>query len=237
MSIEDEKATVRALHAGGMTIHEISAHVGRSASCVYTRLRDDHAPKRTRDTADVAPEPIEDISTNAVLRAELEEVRRLRKSGLTYEQIAEALGRSIYWVHSRLKGGYQPAGSRTERRFQEQAVVPYLLDAGHMIVAQCERPVYGRLVLEADIVSRFNNETWITEVKVGADGHEIHTAIGQLVLHSALRQDGKDLRLQIAVPAGARPPRFDDAVLAAVRLSVRIEFAFIPWDRPGLMTG
>ena len=85
----------------------------------------------------VVPEPITDGPIDATLRAELEEVRRLRSGGMTYEQIGEHLDRSIYWVHSRLKGRYQPNDVRTERLFQEQAVIPFLVDAGHVIGAQC----------------------------------------------------------------------------------------------------
>lgn len=229
MPIDDEKLTVRALHAGGMTIHQIAAHVGKSAGWVYSRLRDKYAPKRTRDTSDVAPEPIKEGLIGESLRNELEEVRRLRSFGMTYEEIAQQLGRSIYWVHSRLKGHYQPGGVQTERLFQEQAVIPYLRDTGHLIAAECQRSTYGQFVLEADVISRYCDQTWITEVKVGAKGHEIHTAIGQLVLHRALRPDGLNVRLQIALPASARPNRLGDPILAALREAVGIQVAFVPW--------
>ena len=230
MSIDDEKTTVRSLYAGGMTIHRIAAHVGKSAHWVYTRLRDEYAPKGKRDTADVVPEPIEDAPIDPALRAELEEVRLFRSSGMTYEQIAQRLGRSIYWVHSRLRGKYQPRNLRTERLFQDQAVIPYLLDAGHVVLAQCERSTYGQFVLEADVVSQHAKATWITEIKAGANGHELHTAIGQLVLHRALRPDGSEVRLQIAIPDEGRPPRLTDPILDALRATANIQVIFVPWS-------
>jgi len=232
MSIDDEKNAVRSLYADGMTIHQIAAHVGKSPGWVYTRLRDEYAPKRKRDTSDVAPEPFQDVPTDPLLRAELEKVHLLRRSGMTYEQIAEHLGRSIYWVHSRLKGRYQPRDLRTERHFQDQAVIPYLLDAGHLVLAECERSTYGQFVLEADVVSRYGDTTWITEVKAGANGHELHTAIGQLVLHRALRPDGSQVRLQIALPANRRPLRLADPILDALRATASIQVILVPWSGP-----
>jgi hypothetical protein len=212
-----------------MTIHGIAKQVGKSAGWVYARLNDEYAPKRKRDTPDVATEPIEDSTAGSALRGELEQVRQLRASGMTYQEIAQRCGRSIYWVHSRLKGQYQPRDLRTERLFQDQAVIPYLTAGGHTILGQCERSKYGEFILEADVVSQVGSETWVTEVKAGANGHELHTAIGQLMLHRALRPDGLDVRLQVALPTEGRPSRMTDSVLKALREAARIEVLFIPW--------
>ena len=232
MSIEDEKQIVRSLYTSGLTIHQIAAQVGRSAGWVYTRLSDQYAPKRKRDTADVTPEAIGAVPDSPALAQELAAVRLMRASGMTYEQIAGKLGRSIYWVHSRLRGKYRPRDVRTELLFQEQAVVPWLQSRGHVIVSQCERLTYDRFVLEADVVSTLGTERWITEVKVSANGHELHTAIGQLVLHRCLPTAELPQRLQIALPVSARTQRMSDAILRALAAKESIEVAFIPWEPP-----
>jgi hypothetical protein len=90
-----EKALVRSLYVAGLTIHEIAAKVGKSGSWVYTRLSDKYQPKRKRDTADVAPEPVETVPDDSALAQELEAVRAMRVSGMTYEEIAQQLHRSI----------------------------------------------------------------------------------------------------------------------------------------------
>jgi transposase len=228
MSIADDKALVRSLHRSGLTIREIAKQVKKSPSWVYSRLNENYAPERTRETADVPPESAE-IPDDPVLAGELKEVRDLRTSGMTYDQIAEHLGRSIFWVHSRLRDKYRPRDVRTERLFQEQAVVPYLIAAGHTIVKLCERAHYGAFVLEADILSAFGDETWITEAKVSANGHEFHTALGQLVLHRCLRPGGSKLRLQVVMPLEARPSRFDDDLFAQLEAKAGIAVLFIPW--------
>jgi transposase len=233
MSIEEEQALVRSLHLGGLTIHEIALKVGKSASWVYTRLRDEYQPKRKRDTAEVAPEFVGVAPADSVLAQELEAVSAMRVSGMTYEEIAERLHRSIYWVHSRLRGRYRPRSTRTEMLFQEQAVVPWLCSHGHTIVTQCERLSYGPFVLEADIISTLGPERWITEVKVSANGHELHTAIGQLVLHRCLTSEGTNLRCQVALPLTARPERVSDALLGALSTRESIGVVFVPWEGPG----
>lgn len=228
MSIDDDKTLVRSLYESGLTIHEIAKQVKRSSGWVYSRLNEKYAPDRKRDTADVPPEPA-DIPDDPLLAQELKAVRDLRASGMTYDKIAAHLGRSIYWVHSRLKAKYQPRDVRTERLFQEQAVVPYLIAAGHIILKQCERARYGGFILEADVLSEFRGETWITEAKVSANGHELHTAIGQLVLHRCLRSGGSTLRLQVMVPLAARPSRLDDDLFAQLEDKAGIAVVFIPW--------
>ena len=228
MSIDDDKTLVRSLYQTGLTIHEIAKQVKKSSGWVYSRLNEKYAPNRQRDTADVQPEPA-DMPDDPVLAQELKAVRDLRASGMTYDKIAAHLGRSIYWVHSRLKAKYQPRDTRTERLFQEQAVVPYLIAAGHTILKQCERATYGRFILEADVLSEFRGWTWITEAKVSANGHELHTAIGQLVLHRCLRPDGSKLRLQVVVPLAARASRFDDDLFAQLEDKAGIAVVFIPW--------
>lgn len=116
--------------------------------------------------------------------------------------------------------------------FQEQAVVPWLESCGHVIVSQCERFTYDQFVLEADVVSTLEMERWITEVKVSPNGHELHTAIGQLVLHRCLPTAAPPPRLQIAFPVSARPQRISDAILRALAARESINVAFIPWEPP-----
>ena len=228
MSIDDDKALVRSLHQSGLTTHEIAKQVKKSAGWVYSRLNEKYAPDRKRDTSEVPPEPA-DIPDDPVLAQDLKGVRDLRASGMTYGEIAAHLGRSIFWVHSRLRAKYQPRDVRTERLFQEQAVVPYLTAVGHIILKQCERARYGGFILEADVLSEFRGETWVTEVKVSANGHELHTAIGQLVLHRCMRPSGSNLRLQVVVPLEARPSRFDDDFFAKLDAKAGIAVVFIPW--------
>jgi len=230
MSIEDEKQIVRSLYSSGLTIHQIAAQIGRSASWVYTRLSDKYTPNRRRDTVDVPPEAVREVAASQPWAEELETVRSMRSSGMTYQEIAEKLNRSIYWVHSRLRGKYQPRSVRTEILFQEQAVVPWLQSIGHVILSQCERFTYDEFVLEADIISTLGADKWITEVKVSANGHELHTAIGQLVLHRCLPTAGAPPRLQIALPISARPQRMSEAILRALATKESIEVAFVPWE-------
>jgi hypothetical protein len=96
-------------------------------------------------------------------------------------------------------------------------------------VKLCERARYGGFILEADVLSEFRGETWITEAKVSANGHELHTAIGQLVLHRCLRPGGSTLRLQVMVPLAARPSRFEDDLFAQLEDEAGIAVVFIPW--------
>jgi len=231
MRLEDEKVMVRALYDSGMTIHQIAVQVRKSASWVYSRLNDEYAPKRKRDTADVLPEEIAVVPEDDVLKNELEEVRRLRADGWTYRKIADHFDRSIYWVHSRLRKGYQPRNAQTEQRFQKEAVIPFLISEGHAIVTQWDRCEYGDFVLEADIVSELDGVCWITEVKATATGHQPHTAIGQLVLHRALGDEGGGTRLQIALPEEAQGGRICEDLVEAIRMDSGIDFAFIAWNR------
>jgi len=228
MGVDDEKALVRSLYSDGLTIHQIAVRVGKSSGWVYSRLNEKYAPKRKRATTQDAPDVIATVPDDPTLLGELEEVRSLRAQGMTYQEIATKFGRSVYWVHSRLRGKYQPRDSQTERRFQEEAVIPFLLGLGHDIVEECRRERYGSFVLEADVISRRDALSYITEVKASAKGHELHTAIGQLVLHRCLHPDGSQFKLQAAFPEEART-RLEDPLVASLVGAEGIEVLFVPW--------
>lgn len=165
------------------TLQEIANIFGKSIYWVNSRLNKKYEPSKIRQTiAD-----IESISKfengNTEISEESTIVFNLRKQGLTYEEIASKLNRSIYWVHSRLEGKYAPKGRRAEKNFQEERVVPFLEQLGHTGIMQYVRTSNYGVTQEADIVSSFNGSQVVTEVKISINHHQLQTAIGQLVVH------------------------------------------------------
>lgn len=84
------------------------------------------------------------MKDETILEKETELVRKLRYTEkLKYKEIAEKLNRSLYWVHCRLSDKYKPAGSRVEKRFQDQDVISYLEKEGHKIIKNNTRTKWG----------------------------------------------------------------------------------------------
>lgn len=119
-----------------------------------------------------------------MLEEERRLVRKLRyEEKLKYKEIAEKLNRSLYWVHCRLSDKYKPAGSRVEKRFQDQEVISYLRNEGHKIIKNNTRTKCEEFSQEVDILSTKDSLTYITEVKNIVNHHQIQTGIGQMILH------------------------------------------------------
>lgn len=95
-SIEHEKTEVARLRGEGLTLQAIANRLGKSIYWVNSRLDEKYEPKRTRrvagDDQEVQESPRPD---NENLADEVVEIKRLRASGLTYEQIANRLNRSV----------------------------------------------------------------------------------------------------------------------------------------------
>ena len=134
------------------------------------------------------------MKDETILEKETELVRKLRYAEkLKYKEIAEKLNRSLYWVHCRLSDKYKPAGSRVEKRFQDQDVISYLEKEGHKIIKNNTRTKCKEFSQEEDILSTKDGLTYITEVKNIVNHHQIQTGIGQMILHKyGYRQKEKD---------------------------------------------
>jgi transcriptional regulator len=188
----------RQRHDEKKTLREIASFFGKSIYWVNSRLNKKYEPTKTRQTIS----DIENLSKidldDICLSEEVKEVYKLRKEGLKYEEIASKLNRSIYWVHSRLEGKYAPKGRRAEKNFQEERVVPFLINAGHTGIMQYVRTSKFGITQEADIISSYNNIQVITEVKISIDHHQIQTAVGQLTIHRFTYDE--NALLQLAIP-------------------------------------
>jgi len=199
--LEKEKDLVASLREKGMKLQDIAKKLNKSIYWVYSRLDDKYEPEKVRLTGLSSDSSIQsEIINNPKLSKEIDEVKKLRESGMTYEQIANQLNRSIYWVHTRLSKKYTPRVTLNEKNFQESRVIPWLRNEGHNIVGQYVRTGSGLFIQEADIISFYEGLLYITEVKVSITHHQLQTAIGQLLIHKFGYEDIERLKLQIALP-------------------------------------
>ena len=219
---------MRLLRESGLTLTEIAQRLGRSIYWVNARLDPNYEPQRERRVAAheatrLDPETVQ----NAMLSGEIELIKRLRGAGATYQTIADQLGRSVYWVHSRLEPSYRPRKGNSEKVFQEKRVIPWLISKGHIDVTQYSRVGNKLYRQEADIISRLNGRLYITEVKIRCDHHELQTALGQLNLHRLAYPEGEAPGLQVVFPAESRTSRITDEVLAQIQMKERVAIYFI----------
>lgn len=227
-NISEEKDLVLSLREQGLTLQEIAQKLQRSIYWVKSRLDKKYEPRRGRKTQKEVVELNSQEITDPKLSAEIDQVKKMRESGLTYEQIATQLNRSIYWVHTRLRAKYSPRVSLNEKNFQETRVIPWLINQGHKIVGQYVRSGLGLFIQEADIVSFFNGNIFITEVKVSITHHQLQTAIGQLLLHKYSYEDDSNLKLQIALPIEVRNQNISDELLNFLESKIGIKICIIP---------
>lgn len=128
-------------------------------------------------------------------------VRDLRyKNKLKYSEIATRLNRSLYWVHCRLSDKYKPAGSRVEKKFQDEEVRNFLEKNGHKIIYDGTRSKCPEFSQEVDIKSSKDGLTYITEIKNVVNHHQLQTAIGQIILHNYALRNKNDVVYQIVFP-------------------------------------
>jgi hypothetical protein len=227
--IEKEKKLVKSLRNQGMTLQEIANKLTKSIYWVNSRLDDKYEPKTVRQTSSIennSPNHIEIVS-NPKLSEEIDSVKKLRESGMTYEQIAAQLNRSIYWVHTRLSKKYTPRVTLNEKNFQETRVIPWLKNEGHNIIGQYVRSESGFFIQEADIISFYEGFLYITEVKVSITHHQFQTAIGQLLIHKFGHEDHSKLQLQIALPKEVRNDNLSDDFLSFLDHKIGIRICFI----------
>jgi hypothetical protein len=229
-SIEDEKLLVSQLrNEEGMTLQEIANKLDKSIYWVKSRSDKRYEPKRKRRTS--SEENLSDGDMEILdpkLSNEIDQVKKLKIRGLTYEQIAAQFNRSIYWVHTRLRSRYRPRVSQKEKEFQELRVIPWLLGQGHTITGQYVRSGEGHFIQEADIQSSYTGLLYITEVKVSITHHQFQTAIGQLLLHKFAFKDIPTLRLQIALPAEVHAKNITNELLLFMHHKIGIEVVFVP---------
>ena len=192
-----------------------------------SRLDSNYEPKRKRRISldDTNFDRLQ-VPDNQELAMEVERIRELRKSGLTYEEIANRLSRSVYWVHTRLRDAYHPTRTRAEKLFQESRVIPYLQTLGHRAVQQYQRIQGLGFSQEADIVSTLVGTAYVTEVKLHLTQHQLQTAIGQLVMHRLLAPG--PLELQIAIPNEAPRAKLPPLILAGLKDREGINVVFVP---------
>jgi transcriptional regulator with XRE-family HTH domain len=227
MTLSDTKKEIHRLrYEEGMTLQEIVNKYGKSIYWVNARLNKSYEPKRLRYTADDIGNLNEIDVDNKSLYDEIRQVKILRSDGLTYEQIASKLNRSIYWVHTRLQKKYIPTGARAEKLFQEEKVVPYMMNVGFYGILQYVRTEKEGVVQEADIISTFGGNQYITEVKVKLNHNQPQTAIGQLLLHRFTYN--KEAILQIALPKESDLSKLPEGFIKHLEDTERIYFLFVP---------
>ena len=227
MTLEDIKKEIHRLrYEEGMTLQKIANKYGKSIYWVNARLNKNYEPKRLRHTADDIGKLNELDVVDKSLSEEITQIQNLRAEGLTYEQIASKLNRSVYWVHSRLQGKYTPRGARSEKQFQEERVIPYMIKLGFSGILQYVRTTKEGIVQEADIVATLSGRQYITEVKVHITHHQLQTAIGQLLIHRFTYN--KEAELQIALPKESDLSKLPGALIRHLESSERIHFLFVP---------
>lgn len=227
MNIQD---TIKDIHRlrfkEGMKLEDIARIYDKSIYWVNSRLNKKYEPKKVRNTAkDVSSFVDEDIDDKN-LSEEVSKIKSLRREGLSYEEIASQLNRSIYWVHSRLQQKYLPKGSRSEKIFQEERVVPHLFELGYTGILQYVRSSKSGINQEADIVATYQNNQHIIEVKVQLSHHQLQTAIGQLIIHKFTY--GNHAKLQIALPEEVATDKLTNDLKEHLEKSVGINFLIIP---------
>jgi hypothetical protein len=227
--IEKEKKLVKSLRNQGMTLQEIANKLTKSIYWVNSRLDNKYEPKRVRQTSLIENNSSNhiEIVSNPKLSEEIDSVKKLRESGMTYEQIAVQLNRSIYWVHTILRKKYTPRVTLNEKNFQESRVIPWLKNEGHNIIGQYVRSESGFFIQEADIISFYEGFLYITEVKVSITHHQFQTAIGQLLIHKFGYEDHSKLQLQIALPKEVRNDNLSDDFLSFLDHKIGIRICFI----------
>jgi transcriptional regulator len=94
--ISEEKDLVLSLREQGLTLQEIAQKLQRSIFWVKSRLDKKYEPRRVRKTQEETVDLISQEITDPKLSAEIDNVKKMRESGLTYEQIASKFNRSIY---------------------------------------------------------------------------------------------------------------------------------------------
>jgi len=227
MTLKDIKEEIHKLRfEQGMTLQEIARKFGKSIYWVNARLNKNYEPKRLRHTSDDIG-VLEDLNvSDEVLADEIFHIRKLREQGLTYEEIASNLNRSVYWVHTRLQGKYRPKGARAEKQFQEERVVPYMTQLGFTGILQYVRTSKQGVTQEADIIATLNDKQYITEVKVHITHHQLQTAIGQLILHRYTYNE--EVELQIALPKEAGKSKLPNELIEHLKNKENIHFLLVP---------
>lgn len=227
--LEEEKREVIRLREEGLTLQAIAYQLGKSIYWVNSRLNSKYEPKRKRRVAKDESETLVILSDDPTLAQEMQAIHLLRQKGLTYEEIANSLSRSVYWVHTRLREAYRPQRARAEKLFQETRVVPFLLRLGHRNVRQYIRINGAGYSQEADVVSTYSDKFYITEVKLHLMQHQLQTAIGQLTLHRlAYREQGICPILQIAVPEEVIQTKLPTLLVELLKMQEGIDIVFIP---------
>jgi transcriptional regulator with XRE-family HTH domain len=209
-----------------MTLQEIAKRYGKSIYWVNARLNKNYEPKRLRQTADDIGVFDELHISDEVLADEVSKIRDIREQGLTYEEIASKLNRSVYWVHTRLQGKYMPKGARAEKQFQEERVVPYMSQLGFTGILQYVRTSKQGISQEADVIASLNGKQYITEVKIHITHHELQTAIGQLILHRYTYNE--EAELQIALPKEADMSKLLIGLIEHLEEKEKFHILFVP---------
>jgi transcriptional regulator with XRE-family HTH domain len=227
MSIQNIKSEIHRLRfEERLSLQEIAKKYGKSIYWVNARLNKNYEPKRLRQTADDIGD-FEDLNLkDEELSNEVTKTRELREKGLTYEEIASQLNRSVYWVHTRLQCKYMPKGARAEKLFQEERVVPYMCKLGYTGIVQYVRTSKDNITQEADIVATFKNKQYITEVKYHITQHQLQTAIGQLILHRYTYDEG--VELQIALPTETDISKLPEGLILHLENKEKIHLLFVP---------
>ena len=168
------------------------------------------------------------MKNDTILRMEKITVEKLRSEGFKLKDIAERMSRSIYWVHSRLNGKYEPNRTRIEKHFQDSIVIERLKEGGHNILFGNTRTRCREFNQEVDVMSVKDGKIYITEVKNLVNHHQLQTAIGQIVLHQFGRKDVDYNVYQIVFPERYRDHSFFSiSLLKYLRDEMKIDIVFM----------
>lgn len=128
---------------------------------------------------------------------ESQEVRALLVRLKTYRKVAKKLGKSIYWVQTRLHRTYGPFLKLNKTKFQNEVVIPYLIKEGYEIDEEYE--IKQKIISkQMPLICKRKNMTFVFKIIYKLNRENLKEAIGDLVFTS-LSNDKNKLRLIIYV--------------------------------------
>lgn len=112
-------------------------------------------------------------------------VKRLKhEERLNFRRIAERCGKSIYWVASRLDDKYIPSTSRTEQKFKDDIIIPFLKNKKHESISNNFKVSIPEMSLFISLLSKKKNIVYLYEVKTKTNLLQIYSLIGKLQISS-----------------------------------------------------
>ncbi len=105
-----------------------------------------------------------------------EQIKELKEQGNTLAQISKIVGKSIYFVYSRLNDKYKPG--RLEDKYIEKHIIPYLTKEGFTDIELGK----SREDFRGDIIAKKEGFIHIFEVKKDSQRSLLCFAVGEIIL-------------------------------------------------------